>query len=429
MLIRFTVKNYRSFRDEQELSLVASSAKEHVDSVIRVPGLREGLLPLAAVYGPNASGKSNLFHALEFFAQAVEHSQRSWKPDGGVPSSPFMLRQGENEPSEFRLDFVVNRTRFQYGFSHNANQILKEWLYSYPSAKRQMWFERNGNSGSFKFGKSFVGENRSIEGITRKNSLFLSAAAQSNHDMILPLFAWLTSRMRFLSGNRATINPSQAEKLAGLESQDQKDQIVRLLSQADLGIVGMTVEPEPLDEKVAEALDEMFKRISEITKNNTAAYRTPRQFHRVTFQHRGPGSSTTPLRGQFESSGTLAFLSLLGPTLEILGSGGVLCVDELDASLHPMLALEIVRLFRNFANRDAPAQLIFNTHDVNLLDQSLLRRDEIWFTEKDEEGATHLYSLEDFTPRRQENLKRGYLQGRYGALPFLGPLSLNRVEE
>jgi len=426
VLIRFTLKNYRSFRDAQELSLVASSAKEQSDSVIHVSGLEEGLLPIAAIYGPNASGKSNLFHALQFFVQAIEHSQRSWKPDAGVPASPFMLDNRDKEASEFQLDFVSNNSRFQYGFSHNSEQFLKEWLHSYPSGRKQVWFERDTDSaGQIKFGKHLLGENRAIETMTRKNSLFLSAAAQSNHEMILPLFAWLTSKIRFLSGSRSTISTDQAQKLAKLET---KDRILRLLSEADLGIVGMTVEKEPIDEKFTEIIDDMLKRISLIT-NSTTPIQAPREVYKVIFQHRGKNNANIPLTNQNESAGTLAFLSLLGPALETIDSGGVLCVDELDASLHPMLALEVVRLFRNLKKNDMQVQLIFNTHDVNLLDSSLLRRDEVWFTEKDNEGGSHLYALSDFAPRKHENLKRGYLQGRYGAVPFLSPMSLDAPEE
>lgn len=425
MLLRFSVKNYRSFRDEQELSLVASSAKEHPTSVIQTKAVDQGVLPVAAIYGPNASGKSNLLRALEFMVRAVEHSHRSWKPDGGVPSAPFLLAQRANEPTEFRLDFVAEDVRFQYGFSHDAIQILTEWLYSYPSGKKQTWFEREAEQ--FRFGKSFLGANRAIEGTTRKNSLFMSAAAQSNHEKILPLFAWLTSSIRFLIGNRIAISNESASKLAKAAPDDQ---LVRLLSGADLGIVGVSVKQEPIDERIAEAMDDMVKRISLVVQveQPVTPFRAPRESYVVSFNHRGKDNTTVPIASQFESAGTIAFLALLERALETIGTGGVLCVDELDASLHPMLALEVVRLFTT-AKPKSPFQLVFNTHDVNLLDQTLLRRDEIWFTEKDNEGATHLYSLQDFAPRKHENLKRGYLQGRFGAVPYLGTFTPDFAEK
>jgi AAA15 family ATPase/GTPase len=427
LLIRFRVGNFRSFQESQELSLVASTGKEHPESVIQIPGFQEGLLRVAAVYGPNASGKSNLFRALQFFLGAIEHSQRSWKPDGGVFSSPFLLNPDSSKVSEYQMDFLLESTRFQYGFSHDSSQILREWLYSYPSGKRQMWFERDATaSGEIKFGKHFPGENRAIEGMTRKNSLFLSAAAQSNHESILPLFTWLTSKIHFLFGSRTSISPDLGQELA---KSNLHSRISQLLSQADLGIVGMTVETENVDEKFAEIIDDMIRRINELS-SSSAEFHSPREVHRVKLQHRGKNDFQIAFQNQDESAGTLALLSLLVPALDAIDSGGVLCVDELDSSLHPLLALEIVKLFiSGFKTEECRAQLIFNTHDVNLLDSSILRRDQVWFTEKDNEGGTHLYSLSDFRPRKKENLKRGYLQGRYGAVPYLGSIQFTKPGE
>lgn len=426
MIIRFRIQNFRSFREAQELSLVADSGKEHAESVVHINGLSEGLLRTAAIYGANASGKSNLLRGLDFFIDAVRDSHRTWKPDGKIPVRQFVL-SGENQGvSEFQLDFLVRESRFQYGFAINSEQILKEWLYSYPNGKKQIWLERDSNAvGEMKFGKHLIGENRAIESMTRKNSLFLSAAAQNNHEMILPVFSWLTKNVHFLFGGRTNIGPDLGDRLQNAEL---RSKVSELLAQADLGVVGMTVEKAELDEKSYAALDEMFKKVSEVL-TTSFEYHPPKEYHQVRLQHRGENDSTVPLQNQFESAGTLAFLSLLCSALEIIAIGGVLCVDELDASLHPLLALEIVRLFNDSKRNESGAQLIFNTHDVNLLDSSVLRRDEVWFTEKDNQGATRLYSLNDFRPRKKENLKRGYLQGRYGAVPYLGPMGFKASHE
>jgi AAA15 family ATPase/GTPase len=422
LLVRFSIKNFRSFKDAQELSFVAATGKEHAESIVPVEGVPNGLLRVAAIYGPNASGKSNLFRALQFFVGAIEYSFRSWKPGARISIQPFALDQGRDEVSEFRLDFLVEDTRFEYGFRHDAEQFLGEWLYSYPHGRKQVWFERSSEgTGQIKFGKSLFGENRSIEAVTRKNSLFLSAAAQNNHDMLSPIFQWLTTKIRFSMGTRNSISNDLADKLA---EPSINNKIAQLISLADFGIVGITVESEPVDERLVQAMDDLVGRIRELASIEPPEYHSPRQVKTVKLMHRGNNDKQMSLQQSDESSGTVAFLNLAWSAMEIMDSGGVLCVDELDASLHPILALEIVRLFVE-PRSAVRAQLIFNTHDVTLLDSSLLRRDQIWFTEKDPTGASKLYSLSDFRPRKNENLKRGYLQGRYGAVPYLGKFAFD----
>ncbi len=406
--------------------MVASVGKEHLKSVIKIAGVPDGVLRTAAIYGANASGKSSLFEGFRFFVGAVRDSQRSWKPDGPVPIRQFALGEHKSEVSEFQLDFLIDKIRYRYGFSTSSTQILRESLYCYPNGRRQIWFERDVNSeGQSKFGKHLLGENRAIESLTRKNSLFLSAAAQNNHEMLLPVFSWITSNIEFLFEGRTRIDTDLARQL---QNDDLRERVARLLSHADLGIVGMEVRKQVVDDKLVGIMDEMFKKLAALSQSGPVEIHPPREFHQVLLQHRTKSGSRVTMENQFESAGTLAFLSLLCPTLEKIDSGGVLCVDELDASLHPLLALEIVRLFHDPQTNVRGAQLIFNTHDVNLLDSTVLRRDEIWFTEKDVEGATHLYSLGDFMPRKDENLKRGYLEGRYGGVPYLGFMDFKAPE-
>jgi AAA15 family ATPase/GTPase len=189
--------------------------------------------------------------------------------------------------------------------------------------------------------------------------------------------------------------------------------ILQYVKAADLGIAGLRTEQEEYDDLAKKIWTVINEAMAEKSKIGAPPKRT-----KTLFQHRGKGESQVELESRNESDGTVAFFSLLGPVARTLESGGVFCVDELDSSLHPLLALELVRMFNDSRNPRG-AQLIFNTHDTNLLDSSLLRRDQIWFTEKDSSGATHLYPLSDFKPRKNENLERGYLQGRYGAVPFL----------
>jgi hypothetical protein len=191
-----------------------------------------------------------------------------------------------------------------------------------------------------------------------------------------------------------------------------------------LGIVGIELTREKMDigDDVRDAFKNLFKTLTKSAGGPSEAPDLPSEIAHLQLRHRSAAIEGVMLPSASESAGTEAFLALLFPALEVIDAGGVLCIDELNSSLHPLLALEIVRLFADPNRNPRASQLIFNTHDVNLLDSSVLRRDEIWFTEKDQEGSGHLYSLSDFKPRINENFKRGYLQGRYGALPFLGSI-------
>jgi hypothetical protein len=189
---------------------------------------------------------------------------------------------------------------------------------------------------------------------------------------------------------------------------DFRNVIAKLVSFADLGIAGLETEKQELSpevEDLASAYHALTIRLPE-TKL--------RLLHRF-------GDKTVPLPLDRESGGTIAYLSLLGPVVDALRKGIPLLVDELDASLHPLLAIELIRLFNSPSSNPNGAQLIFNTHDTNLLSSGVLRRDQIWFTEKGPDASSHLFPLSDFKPRRQENLENGYLQGRYGAIPFINP--------
>jgi AAA15 family ATPase/GTPase len=426
MLIRFRIENYRSLRNEQELSFVASGLKDPLIPPVRRPNLRHDILQVAAIYGANASGKTSILRALSFFVNVVQNSHRVWKPDSPIPVEPFLLDGAKQvRPSSFEIDFLLDKVRYQFGFSLTARQVVKEWLYSFPSGRRQIWYERGGEAKErIRFGKKLSGGNRTIETITRSNSLFLSAAAQNNHEMLLPIFTWLTKSIQFEFGARSSFTPGLARACAANRKLNKK--LSDLLSTADLGVIGLDIQKEPVNEDMREATKVFFQSIAKAIESPSIEMPDiPKEMPKVLLRHRGGAPSGVALSNEAESAGTAAYLALLTSVLEVMESGGVLCIDELDSSLHPLLALELVRFFKDPKRNTSSAQLIFNTHDVNLLDSAILRRDEIWFTEKDDEGATHLYSLSDFKPRRNENLRRGYLQGRYGAVPFLGSLGLN----
>jgi len=413
MLLKFRFSNFRSFRTEQELSLIASKLPGSGNGLFSPPGLSEQVLPVAAIYGANASGKTAVIKAFEFLVDGVRSSHALRQPDQRIAVEPFA---GDDPalPSELSVDFLLGGIRYQYGFAANSEAILREWLYVYPKSKKQIWFER-AEGAPISFGTKMPGENKIIEGLTRKNSLFLSAAAQNNHEALAPVFRWFSQSISFVVGNLGRASREAHNENAAHFCHEEADKvtITRLLTQADLGIEGLRVEDNPwpdITRKILEAVRTELTSMSELPETRKVV----RILHRV-------GNRTVPFEAEQESSGTRAFLALLGPIVNLLKNGGILCVDELDTSLHPLMAVQIIRLFSNPASNPRSAQLIFNTHDTNLLSSGDLRRDQIWFTEKDSEGSSHLYPLTDFKPRRQENLENGYLQGRYGAIPFIHP--------
>ncbi|MEU7477331.1 AAA family ATPase [Lentzea sp. NPDC042327] len=379
MLRSFRLDNHRSFRDEHELLLMPAYSKD-----------REAL-PVAGIYGANASGKSNLLDGLAFMQRAVRDSFSSWTPDAGVPRRRFALN-GDGETSTFVVELVLDGVRYTYGFEVDDDSVHEEWLYSYPEARKRVLFERDEKG--LRFG-STVDDRARLEllgGLLRPNALFLSLAAQSAVAHVLPVRGWFTHQLHFRLGVSASAGEDpMAEFLSNQPSEHSR--AVELVRAADFGITDLVV----------------------------ANVRRPDGELRPTLivAHGGFGLFLGD-----ESAGTRSWLGLLPTVLTTLRTGGTLVIDEIDASLHPLLAARLVALFHDGEVNQAGAQLIFTTHDATLLHpplgEEVLRRDEIWFVEKDREtGASTLYPLTDFKPRAEDNLERRYLAGRYGAVPEL----------
>jgi AAA15 family ATPase/GTPase len=416
MLLRFSVRNFRSIRDEQELSLVASPLRDSKEGVSTAKGFDGGILRVAAIYGANASGKTNVLRALHFMKSAVVRSHSNWKPQQRVPRQHFRLDESSGvEPTIMEVDLLIDGVRYQYGFSIDSERVREEWCYAFPRGKRQLWFSRKPDS--FRFGKSLTGAHRLIQEVTRENSLFVSAAAQSNHKQLLILYQWFDRQLTVVTSERSSLLPETIEACAdGVK----KRRVEQLLRAADLGLLGFDTVIEEHDERIRKVFSALRTAIPESLSDQVEVVDLPDRHTEIEFLHRAEKSTQVRFRSNAESDGTMTFFALLGPIVHALESSGTLCVDELDASLHPLLALEVVRMFNSNETNAGGAQLIFNTHDTNLLDPDSLRRDQIWFTEKDDAGVTHLYPLTDFKSRKDDNLRRGYLQGRYGAIPFLG---------
>ena len=408
MLVEFRVENHRSIRDEQVLTMAAGRVGHPEDPRPRVvEGHSDPLLPVAALYGANASGKSNVLDASGWMQQAVLDSHRSWDPAGGVPRNPFAWGEHAARPSLFEVTMLVDGVRHQYGFVADDEQFVEEWLYAWPHGRRQIWFEREG--ASFKFGEHLRGENRIIEEVTRPNALFLSVAAQHRHEQLGPIYRW------FDAINGPSDEKSTEDWLSSLldprtgggpvELGASLAAIKELLATADLGIVDL--------------------RTRELAGQDRRQARRGGPKVEILLRHASDAEDAWLPLDQ-ESAGTIALLELARPVLHALANGGIVVVDELEGSLHPLLALRLVQRFNDPKSNPKHAQLVFSTHDTNLLGTTMgeptLRRDQVWLTEKDAQGATIVYPLTDYRPRKAENLERGYLQGRYGAIPFLGDL-------
>ena len=403
MLLRFVVSNHLSIRDRQELSLVASSLSDPEDGLIECTSSPTGfVLPAVVIYGANASGKSNLVDALETMRRMVLLSHSAGKPDGGVLGRQHFRLDGAcaAAPSQFEVDFVLDDVRHHYGFKATGKAFVGEWLLDYPCGRPRTLFERDG--GEFRFGRGLKGRNRLIADLTRENSLFLSAAAQHGHEKLTSVFSYFLNingvRERAISGQIASdILPD--EKL--------DPQVLNFLGKADTGVVDYRLRTEELTESDRERMSKLSQLGVEIPLGRQSF---------IELAHRG-SEGDVYLEMENESAGTRRLLVILPWLFEVLDSGALLVVDELDASLHTQASQAMLEFFCSRCTNRAGAQLIATVHDTNLLVTPPLRRDQVWFTEKAADGATKTYPLSDIRTRKGDNLERGYLQQRYGAAP------------
>ena len=414
MLIEFRVKNFRSLRDEQVLSMVASSDKSLLDTHAADTGLKAvpHLLRSAAVYGANASGKSNLIKALQYMRGVVVESAALQPGQTFDRLQPFKLdATSVSQPTEFEVTFILSGVRYQYGFAMNSQRIVSEQLLVFKAFKPQRWFERHFDAISgkdvYEFGPSLKGAKNLWEGATRANALFLAVAVQLNSEALRPVFEWFANRL-VIFNEQSPLSPHFSVQMLKIEQ--QRKAICEFLRAADISISDIEVATK---QAMVHTLNfDLATGKREDTAGEQAVDEV--KFHHIT-DH---GRAVFDLMD--ESSGTRNLLFLTGPILDILNKGQTLVVDELDTSLHTLLVQAIVRLFHQSLVNTGGAQLIFTTHDTSLLDAyGLFRRDQIWFVEKHPDQSSSLYPLLDFSPRKNEALERGYLQGRYGALPLL----------
>ncbi|WP_282794381.1 ATP-binding protein [Streptomyces sp. CC224B] len=437
MLLRFRVANHRSIRDECQLGLVP--AIPYAGGAFRTDLWDKDhevtVLPVLGIFGANASGKSNLLSALRDMRQAVRKSFAEWATDLGVPRRPFKLDPAcLDETTLFEVDLALGarRVRYTYGFELSDERVEAEWLHAYPDGKRVIWFDREADrpdaeGGEFLFpgadspdGPAFRGRRGDLVALTRPDALFLSTAATLNDPQLSALHRWFLDNLwlvtpgedvaartawtqRMLSTPKAkqtykpgaSTAPQSRERLPGPADLDR---LTGLLAIADLGLTGIDVDP--------------------VTGE-------------IALRHRTPGGSEETLDFRTEESlGTHAWFAFLGPMLTALDRGTTLLVDELDSSLHPTLAAEVVRIFQDPEANPRGAQLVFTTHDATLLGAAVLERplaaEQVWITVKRSTGQTELYPLTAARPEPDEDLERGYLRGRYGGAPRVTPGEIAR---
>ena len=402
MLLRFGAANHRSIHGYQELLLSASKATHDEGLVMVVPTMREAAVPVVALYGANAAGKSNLIDAMYTIRRLVVWSHTGLGVTDTIPREPFALN-GDSALTRLDCTFTVDggdahdrsgegpEDVYEYGFEYSGEAFRREWLYRMVRNERlstQKLFERETEGGTVRlnFGSQLRGENRTIANLTRPNSLFLSASAQNNHPQLTALYTYFARDWNVVLSEQTMSGLNAAERLWNFVSFDR---LVELVRQADVGIDEIGVGEEVVDDG-----------------------------KRLYFIHSGADDKQAVLDYDMQSKGTRTLITLLIPALEALAAGSLLVVDELDTSLHPGLARAFVSLFSKRESNPHGAQLVFSTHDVTLLDSGLLRRDEIWMAEKDRQGASTFTPLSDFKLRSRDDIERAYRNGRVGGVPL-----------
>lgn len=414
MLVEFRIKNFCSLRDEQVLSLVATKDKTLQDSNTQATGISAAptVLRSVVIYGANASGKSNLIKALQYMRGVVTESATAIAPGQIFGVQPFRLdSDSANQPSEFEVTFLLDGVRYQYGFAMTAQRIVGEHLLVYKAFKPQKWFTRRFDIDTgkdiYEFGSGLKGPKNLWEGATRPNALFLSMAVQLNSIDLRPVFEWFSNQL-VIFNEQSQLSPQASIQMLK-HAQGRKD-ICNFLTNADLSLSDIEVETRTVPGQSVH-LDLLVGK-TEVRVENIEEHKV--RFHHVT-KH---GTAVFDLLE--ESNGTRNLLFLAGPVLNILRKGLTLIIDELDTSLHTLLVRELVRLFHLSDINTKGAQLVFTTHDTSLLDApDLFRRDQVWFVEKNQDQASSLINLTEFSPRKNEALERGYLIGRYGGIPFI----------
>ena len=394
MLIQFTIENHRSIKNSAVISFTASKDTSFRENLLH-PDKKKTLLPAIAIYGANAAGKSNVLHAMKTMKNMIVGDAAKLLKGQKLPWEPF---GGNTNPTAFETVFMYRGVRYAYGFSFDENRIHTEYLYYWPNGREAMIFSRD--HGVYEFREN-VNEQTALSNRTPDNKLYLVSSNDWNLPQTENAYMWFFEKLTFLMEEE----PARSETVGQILSSDTKKmRILKELMLADLGISDVSI-----------------KSIS----GNAPVITTT---HRII--HEDGSIEHFQLRMDQESAGTQRFFARIGGWLQAMDQGALLLVDEIEDSLHPLLTKRFIEMIQDQHVNVNGAQLLFTTHDAMLLDLKFFRRDQIWFAEKDDKTcATELYSLASFSPRKGEDVRKGYLRGRFGAVPFIGGDDGGEIQE
>lgn len=424
MVIDFTVENFKSIKEEQTFSMLASDSKTEIpDNVF--PTEKEGnisLLKTGVILGANASGKSNLIKAIETFRDFAVNST-DLEVNQEIPYyEPYRLDENWlKKPTAFEMEFIGrNRLRYKYKVIFDRKEVLVEELVFYPQKQEARLYLRERGK-AVKFGSQFKGRKRSIENELLPNHLFLTGAADSEHEQLSDIYLYFRDHLVFFTPGAGGKDISSYTKSQLRKSCDEgyKTKLTNFLAAVDTGID--TVELE-INRSALGVLNKYPDRVAETPTrpSDSDSFYKP-VFYRTVFDGHEE-SGVVPFDLEEESAGTVKLYALAGRLIAVLESGGTLVVDELDNSLHPHISEYIIELFNTPGKNPKNAQLIAATHDATLLNPDILRRDQVWFIRKNKTGATEVYSLDEFDKnevRKNTAFDKWYLEGRFGAIPFI----------
>jgi len=451
MLVQFSVENFLSFDEEQVLSMVAASGNQHPAHLVPdVPRKGETLLRAAALYGANGAGKSNLVKAMQFAKTLIVEGTRGSQP---IAVRSFKLGKGENRSSKFEFVIKTQGVLYNYGFRLNTSRILEEWLFATPKTKEVLYFQRYilpDGANHVEFGSAITGrmkrQQQFLEFVsqgTRPNQLFLTEALERNVAELKPVMEWFQRDFLILSAE----TPATHLEMDMHENKSMLSFLETLLRNTGTGVETVTTReifynfeklPAELSTAAKERIEEQLLTSDAVSMNLYGPQEERLILKRgardeitqviLRMLHRSKHGQSVEFDMNEESDGTQRLINL-APALFMLkqNPNQVVVLDELDRRLHPFLSRFFVQAALPCDEEHCQSQLIFTTHDTNLLDLDLLRRDEIWFAEKDKGGASHFYSLAEFKTRPDLKIEKGYLNGRFGALPFIG--DIERLQE
>ena len=420
MLLQFSVNNYKSIKDTITFSMATSSKDEGNSFNV---GKYE-LLKSAIIYGANASGKSNFLKAMAFMGKVVLNKTKVMQSTDTLEHFPFKLNtETQNSSSTFEIVCFIDNIKYRYGFEIDEKTVYAEWLYADEKGKESKLFYRDieeddyVNPTKFKEGfKFFNKKNLKID--ISKNQLFIWKCDQNDVEIAKSILSWF-NRFNLIDGMEHDGYIGYA--MDQMENKDFKNELVNLVKTADIGIEDITLEKENVPSHIFEEMDIPSKLKEEIIQGGGLQKILLNTYHKQYDENNNEVGNVVFELDEEESKGTRKFFKMSAPILNTLREGKVLIIDELDASLHPMLTKHLLKLFHNEKINTKNAQLIFATHDTNMLTPHIFRRDQIWLTEKDKFGATDIYSLAQLKDViKNENFEKQYIQGKYGAIPYLG---------